>query len=141
MKPMRINLHNQTKEDSKEIKKILTSLFKTVEEKLSVEIIIVDNLMIQNLNKTYRNIDKATDVLSFPNDDEQIKSLGDIFISIEKAYEQALDLNHSFDREIGFLAVHGYLHLKGYDHHQDSDEAIMVKLQEEILEKANLKRS
>lgn len=138
---MRINLHNQTKEDSKEIKKILTSLFKTVEEKLSVEIIIVDNLMIQNLNKTYRNIDKATDVLSFPNDDEQIKSLGDIFISIEKAYEQALDLNHSFDREIGFLAVHGYLHLKGYDHHQDSDEAIMVKLQEEILEKANLKRS
>jgi probable rRNA maturation factor len=141
MKPMRINLHNQTKKDVKEIKKLLTSLFKTIDEKLSVEIIIVDNLMIQNLNKTYRNIDKATDVLSFPNDDEQIKSLGDIFISIEKAYEQALDLNHSFDREIGFLAVHGYLHLKGYDHHQDSDEAIMVKLQEEILEKANLKRS
>lgn len=138
---MRINLHNQTSQEIKEIKKLLLNLFKSIDNKLSMEIILVDNIMIKNLNKTYRNIDKITDVLSFPNDDKDIKSLGDVFISIEKAYEQSIDLNHSFDREIGFLAVHGYLHLKGYDHHHEDDEAIMVKLQEEILEKANLKRS
>jgi probable rRNA maturation factor len=141
MKPMRINLHNQTSQEIKEIKKLLLDLFKSIDDKLSMEIILVDNFMIKNLNKTYRNIDKITDVLSFPNDDKDIKSLGDVFISVEKAYEQSIDLNHSFDREIGFLAVHGYLHLKGYDHHHEEDEAIMVKLQEEILEKANLKRS
>jgi len=138
---MKVNLHNQTTQDIKEIKKLLLNIFKNVSDKMSMEIILVDNEIIKHLNKTYRNIDNPTDVLSFPNDDESIKSLGDVFISIDKAIEQAKELNHSFDREIGFLAVHGYLHLKGYDHHTDEEEKQMVLLQEEILSKANLLRS
>lgn len=93
------------------------------------------------MNLAYRKIDKPTDVLSFVNDDESDKSLGDIFISIEQAKKQAEDLGHSFEREIGFLAVHGYLHLKGYDHHTPHEEEAMTKMQEDILRKAKLERT
>ena len=105
-----------------------------------MQVIFVDNKQITDINKTYRNIDKPTDVISFPNDDEKDDSLGDIFISIDQAKIQALDYGHTLEREIGFLAVHGYLHLLGYDHHTEADEKEMFTLQEEILNKANLKR-
>ena len=67
--------------------------------------------------------------------------LGDVFICIDRALEQAEEYNHSVEREMGFLAVHGYLHLIGYDHMNPEDEKVMFTKQEEILAKANLKRN
>ncbi|MDY0295244.1 MAG: rRNA maturation RNase YbeY [Acholeplasmataceae bacterium] len=137
---MKTNLFNQTDTDLKEIKKIMRRIFKHVKEKLSMQIIFVTQEEIHRLNLTYRQMDKPTDVLSFVNDDENDKSLGDVFISIEQARKQADELGHSFEREIGFLAVHGYLHLKGYDHHTKEEEKAMVTMQEMILTKAKLER-
>lgn len=141
MKLMKTNLFNQTDIDLKEIKKIMRRIFKHVKEKMSMQIIFVTQEEIHRLNLAYRKIDKPTDVLSFVNDDIEDKSLGDIFISIEQAQKQAQDLGHSFEREIGFLAVHGYLHLKGYDHHTPHEEEAMTKMQEDILRKAKLERT
>jgi probable rRNA maturation factor len=137
---MKINIHNQTDQSIKEVKQILNKLFKVVDDPSSMEIILVTQEMIHQMNLKFRDIDRPTDVLSFVNDDEDIKSLGDIFISLEQARKQALDYDHSFEREVGFLAVHGYLHLKGYDHHSQDEENEMIKAQEEILNKADLKR-
>ena len=72
---------------------------------------------------------------------EAIDELGDVFICIDRAIEQATEYNHSIEREMGFLAVHGYLHLIGYDHMTEEDEKIMFKKQDEILNKAKLKRN
>lgn len=101
-------------------------------------IIIVDNEYIHKLNKEYRGIDRPTDVISFALEDfEDIKSdirvLGDIYISIDKVYEQAKEYGHSNLREICFLMIHGFLHLLGYDHMEATDEKIMFAKQEEIL--------
>ncbi|PKK94157.1 MAG: rRNA maturation RNase YbeY [Tenericutes bacterium HGW-Tenericutes-6] len=137
---MKVNLHNQTEEMIKPLQKIIKSIFKHVKEKKSMEVVFVSQDDIKHMNRTYRDIDKPTDVLSFPNEDDDIKSLGDIFISIEQAKKQAIDYGHSFEREIGFLAVHGYLHLKGYDHHTEEEEKIMTTMQEAILKKAKLER-
>lgn len=138
---MKINIHNQTQEDIKDVVKLLKKVFRPIREKLSMEIIFVTQEIIHEMNRNFRQIDRPTDVLSFVNDDESIKSLGDIFISLEQAHLQAKDLGHSFEREVGFLAVHGYLHLKGYDHHSPDEEKEMIEMQEYILNKANLKRS
>ncbi|AUD64999.1 rRNA maturation RNase YbeY [Tenericutes bacterium MZ-XQ] len=138
---MKINIHNQTQEDIKDVVKLLKKVFRPIKEKLSMEIIFVTQEIIHEMNRNFRQIDRPTDVLSFVNDDESIKSLGDIFISLEQAHLQAKDLGHSFEREVGFLAVHGYLHLKGYDHHSPDEEKEMIEMQEYILNKANLKRS
>lgn len=137
---MKVNLHNQTDVEIKPIKKIIHTIFKRVKEKKSMEIVFMTQSQIHEMNKTYRNMDKPTDVLSFPNEDEDIKSLGDVCISIEQAEKQAKDYGHSFEREIGFLAVHGYLHLKGYDHHTEDEEKTMTEMQERILKKAKLER-
>lgn len=138
---MRINIFNQTNEETRKIKKLLKKVFKPIEEDKSMQIILVTQDEIHEMNKKYRDIDRPTDVLSFPNDDESDTSIGDIFISIEQAHKQALDYEHSFEREIGFLSVHGYLHLKGYDHHTKVDEKIMMEEQERILKLANLERN
>jgi len=137
---MKIKIFNQTEEKIGQIKRLLKKVFKNVDENQHIQIIFVTSSSICELNKTYRNIDKPTDVLSFPNDDELDDTLGDIFISIEQARLQADEYGHSFDREIAFLAVHGYLHLKGYDHHNDEDEKKMIVEQEKILALANLER-
>lgn len=138
---MIISLHNQTKEDIKEIRSLLRSIFTPIkDQKKNMQIIVVDQKTIHDMNKTYRNIDRPTDVLSFINDDPEDDSLGDIFISIEQARVQASDYGHSFEREIGFLAVHGYLHLLGYDHHTEEEEKIMIAEQERILKNAHLER-
>ena len=138
---MKVNIHNQTNEDIKDVIKLVRKVFKPIKEKLSMEVVFITQDAIHEMNKNFRQIDRPTDVLSFINDDASIKSLGDIFISLEQAHLQAKDLGHSFEREVGFLAVHGYLHLKGYDHHTPEEEKEMTFMQEKILEKAKLKRS
>ncbi len=140
MRLVKINLHNQTSEDIKDIKKLLKKVFRPIKNKKNMQIIFVSQEEIKELNKNYRHIDKSTDVLSFPNDDETDTSIGDIFISIEQARLQAKDYGHSFEREIGFLAVHGYLHLLGFDHHTKPEEEFMTEAQEKILRKAKLER-
>lgn len=107
-----------------------------------VSVRFVDNEEIRKLNKQYRNIDKETDVLSFPmgedgnydiNRDTGAKILGDIVISMEKAVEQAQLYNHPLQREIGFLTVHSMLHLIGYDHEQGGMEEVRMREKEETV--------
>ncbi|MDO5393200.1 MAG: rRNA maturation RNase YbeY [Mycoplasmatota bacterium] len=106
-----------------------------------LNLIIVDNECIHNLNKLYRGIDRVTDVITFALEDEDSlvlpkevgRNLGDIYISIERAKEQASEYGHGLLRELSFLAVHGFYHLLGYDHMNPEDEAIMFKKQEEVL--------
>ena len=109
-------------------------------------IIIVDCDEIKNINKIYRGKDSVTDVISFALEDDttfiktDFRVLGDIYICLDKALEQSELYGHSFKREICFLAVHGLLHLLGYDHMNESDEKIMFELQERILEEYGIKR-
>ena len=109
-----------------------------------VSVTFVDNKYIHKINKKYRGIDRPTDVISFAFIDGQgnydkilsssgIVVLGDIYISIDKAKEQAKEYGHSLHRELSFLFVHGLLHLLGYDHMKEEDEKIMFRLQDEIL--------
>ena len=109
-----------------------------------VSVSIVDNRYIHKLNKKYRQIDRPTDVISFAfldnenNYDKILFSpgpvvLGDIYISLDKAKEQAEEYGHSLHRELSFLFIHGLLHLLGYDHMKIEDEKVMFQLQEEIL--------
>ena len=102
-----------------------------------VSVTFTDNESIRELNREYRDIDRATDVLSFPMDDEGDNSvLGDIVISLERAKEQAEEYGHSLSREISFLTVHSVLHLLGYDHETvEEDEKEMFAKQEDILNK------
>src|SRR5690554_2743439 len=109
MKPMKVNYFNQQAMDTAPYELILDKVFETIDETKSMQIIFVDNDTIQQMNQMYRQKNQPTDVLSFVNDEEQDDSLGDIFISIDKAQEQAKTYGHSLKREIGFLAVHGYL--------------------------------
>ena len=113
------------------INKYLTYAYKLLCNKkceLSISFVSLDE--IHELNLKYRNIDKPTDVLSFPGINE---SLGDIIISYEKAKEQADSLGHSFERELAFLVIHGFLHLLGFDHETKEDEEKMIALQKEII--------
>jgi probable rRNA maturation factor len=114
----------------------LSNLLK-LEENTEISITFVDNEEIQSLNKTYRNIDKATDVLSFPFDNSfnlPIHVLGDIVISTEKAVVQAEEYDNTLNREIGFLITHGMLHLLGYDHETEEQEKEMFGLQKQLLQ-------
>ena len=125
--------------------KLLDKIFKHL--KLSFEAIVsvalVDNKFIHELNRDYRKIDRPTDVISFAfldNEDREKEiasgvpvALGDIYISVDKAKEQAQEYKHSLEREMSFLFVHGILHLLGYDHMNEEDEKVMFKLQDEIL--------
>lgn len=144
---MKINFVNERDDDVSKYKKIIKKVFKRVKSKMFFNVIFVDNDMIQQINRDYRGIDRVTDVITFAlmeNPNEIMKGaeyeLGDVFICVERALEQAKDYGHSIEREIGFLSVHGYLHLIGYDHMSEEDEKVMFKLQEEILAKAKLER-
>ena len=147
---MEIDFFNETKEN-------LDEEFKTVHEvlvhglkKLKIDgaifnVIIVDNDYIHKLNKEYRNIDRETDVITFALEDDKtfnpdIRILGDVYISIDRVHSQSEEYGHSFIRELCFLAVHGMLHLLGYDHMTKEDEVVMFKLQEEILDEMGIKR-
>ena len=109
-------------------------------------VIFVDNKTIRDINREYRGIDRETDVISFAlEDNEDIKFefgrlLGDIYISVDKMKQQAIDYGHSELREMAFLTVHGLLHLLGYDHMTKEDEEVMFKEQELILDGCNIKR-
>ena len=115
-----------------------------------VSVSFVNNEQIHELNKKYRNVDRETDVLSFPlgengeydtNLDTGAKLLGDIVISVPKAMEQANLYNHSLQREIGFLTVHSMLHLLGYDHEKGGIEEVHMREKEEtVLTKIGLNR-
>ncbi|WP_248624789.1 rRNA maturation RNase YbeY [Enterococcus cecorum] len=121
-----------------------------------MSVTFMNNAEIRQINRDYRNKDQATDVISFALEDEGEgelaiifdeeeafdlpRNIGDIMISVERAKEQAEEYGHSFDRELGFLAVHGFLHLNGYDHMTPEDEKEMFTLQEDILTAYGLKR-
>ena len=136
------------KVDLETLKKVIDIALK--EEKVKnayFNIIFVDNNEIHKINKEYRNIDKETDVISFALEDDDtypdmgFRMLGDIYISVDRIKSQALDYGHSELREMCFLAVHGLLHLLGYDHTKSlEDEKIMFGKQDIILEKAGIKR-
>lgn len=144
-------LVNQTNEEIEETSVIQEVLNKALEiEKLDnvyFNVIIVDNDYIHELNRNYRNIDRETDVITFALEDEKdmilpvdIRVLGDIYISIDRARSQSLDYNHSLKRELAFLAVHGFYHLLGYDHMNPDDERVMFKKQEVVLDACEIKR-
>lgn len=129
----------------------LNKYVKYVVKKLKIEncefnIIIVDNEKIQMINREYRHIDRETDVISFAFEDnmdvcyKDFRLLGDIYISIDRCYSQALEYGHSREREICFLATHGILHLLGYDHIEKEDEEVMNSLQNELLDGYDIKR-
>ena len=121
------------------------------EGKAEVSVMFVDDDTIHQLNKQHRDIDRATDVLSFPlgengvydiNNDTGAKLLGDIVISIPHALDQADRYGHSLQREIGFLTVHSMLHLLGYDHVNGGIESVRMREKEEtVLTKLGLKRN
>ena len=114
-----------------------------------LSVTLTDNEGIRQMNAQYRNIDRATDVLSFPlyeageiPQDEEAVCLGDIVISLERANEQAIEYGHSFKREVAFLCVHSVLHLLGYDHELGiEEEKDMFARQEKILTKMKLTRA
>ena len=120
-------------------------------EDAEVSVSFVDNSEIRQLNKDFRNIDKSTDVLSFPlgengqydyNNETNAYLLGDIVISLETAEKQANIYGHSLEREIGFLTVHSMLHLLGYDHETSKLDARKMREKEEsVLEKLGVSRS
>lgn len=141
---------NETKEEIKELKEIEKLLnFALDYQKINnavFNIIIVDLNTIHEINKTYRDKDSATDVISFALEDDktfietEYRILGDIYICLDKAKSQAIEYGHSFLREFSFLTIHGLLHLLGYDHMNDKDEKIMFNLQEMILNEYGIKR-
>ena len=138
------------------VKKVLEQCFKEedmLDSKLYITITFTTPQNIKEINKKYRNIDKATDVLSFPmfEKDEletKIKNkdyvcedvLGDIIISIEKVQEQAEEYGHLPKREYAFLIAHSMLHLFGYDHMVDEERVVMEAKQKEIMEKVGIFR-
>ena len=144
-----MEIFNETKENINEEVKIVEKVLNHAMEKLNVDaifnVIMVDNNYIHKLNKDYRGVDRETDVITFALEDDktfnpEIRVLGDIYISVEKARSQAEEYTHSFIRELSFLAVHGFLHLLGYDHMKKEEEEVMFKLQEEILDEVGIKR-
>lgn len=119
-------------------KGVLTALeFEDAEGEIGIE--LANDELIHEVNREFRHVDRPTDVLSFPCcEGEQLASipdghLGDIMISVETAARQAEELDHSVEREILFLAVHGTLHILGYDHLEPEDELIMLKKQKDII--------
>ncbi len=115
-------------------------------DKVVFNVIIVNNDEIHSLNKEYRGVDRPTDVISFALEDDDTfipleeRVLGDIYISIDKAKEQASAYGHSLLRELCFLTIHGILHLLGYDHMNEEEEKEMFTLQERVLESYGIKR-
>ena len=138
------------------IKKVINKCFeeeKLLNSKLIITITLTTPEQIKQINKTHRNIDKETDVLSFPmyekNEiDTKIKKqdflyediLGDIIISIKKVQEQAEEYGHSFERELSYMLVHGFYHLMGYDHIEEKDKIIMREKEEKVLNELDIIR-
>ena len=114
-------------------------------ENVEFNVIFVDSNKIHEINKNYRGVDRVTDVISFALEDYKTieldhRVLGDIYICVEKAEEQAKEYGHSFLRELSFLTIHGLLHLLGYDHMEREEEKIMFQKQEDILNEFGIPR-
>ena len=140
---------DKNKEYEKVIERVLTKCFeeeKLQKTKLYITVTLTTKENIKKINKEYRNIDRATDVLSFPmfekdeleekiknRDFEHVDVLGDLVISIEKVKEQAEEYGHSFERELSYMLVHGFYHLMGYDHIEEEDRKKMRPKEEKIL--------
>lgn len=151
---MTFNFNNFDEQEQELVERVynIASEYLKVPDNMSINIIMVEPQTIQDLNKRFRHIDRVTDVLSFPmldNIDELQNeidielgdvNIGDIYICRKRAQEQAQEYGHSFSRELCFLAVHGFLHLLGYDHIIPEEEQEMFALQDEILKQANINR-
>lgn len=163
---MYIEMQDETGRVSKDmmvdIEKLVESAAKRIgKEDKEMAIIFVDNERIHQVNLEYRGMDRPTDVVSLeykPEDSISFEGMemdeadlaelmgefdayiGELYISVDRALEQAADYGHSFEREMGFLAVHGFLHINGYDHYTPEEEAEMFGLQEEILTAYGLTR-
>ncbi|PAD36506.1 MULTISPECIES: rRNA maturation RNase YbeY [Terribacillus] len=154
---MHIDFHDKTNSVTADYVDLIDRLIQyaadaeEITEEAEMSITFVDNTEIQIINRNYRQKDAPTDVISFAMQEEgegeqQIIGeeipivYGDIIISVDKAKEQAEEYEHSVERELGFLALHGFLHLLGYDHMNDADEKKMFGRQEEILNGFGLKR-
>ena len=123
-----------------------------IEEPSELSVTFLTNEEIHDINREWRGKDAPTDVISFAFDEmgeeemdfeldeDEPRLLGDLIISVERCREQAADYGHSFERELGFLAIHGFLHLLGYDHMTTEEEAVMTARQEEVLAHFELKR-
>jgi len=153
-----IDSHDETNELTEEQIKTVEDLLQfaaeveDVSQGAELSVTFVSNERIQEVNREYRDKDQPTDVISFALEEmgegemeiiggDQPRVLGDIIISIPRAREQAEEYGHSFMRELGFLSVHGLLHLLGYDHMTESEEKVMFTKQKEILNNYGLKRS
>lgn len=143
-----IEIFNETDKEIKELEDLKKVIDKAVEieniSNVEFNVIIVDNERIHEINREYRHIDRPTDVISFALEDDEsfpgmeTRVLGDIYISLDKVYEQSEAYGHSFFRELAFLTVHGLLHLLGYDHMEIEDEKEMFSRQELILNEAGI---
>ena len=138
------------------VEKVLKKCFEEeglIDSKLIMTITFTTPEEIRKINKKYRKIDRATDVLSFPmfekaELDEKIKNkdflyedvLGDVIISIDKVKEQAEEYGHSFERELSYMLVHGFYHLMGYDHIEEEDKKVMRPKEEKILSELKIVR-
>lgn len=134
------------------IKKVLEKCFEEEglnNKKLYVNVVLTNSKNIKEINKQHRNIDKETDVLSFPMYEKEELSnlklenediLGDMVISIEKVESQAKEYGHSFERELAYMVVHSFYHLLGYDHMESEEKKTMREKEENILNKLNIRR-
>lgn len=145
------NIYFEDRQDYIKVDELITQeLVKVIKTCLELEgldleteisVSFVNNEEIKILNRDFRGVDKETDVLSFPIDDDfqiGIILLGDIIISTQKAIEQAGEYGHSVQRELAYLTAHSMLHLMGYDHLKDSDKEIMRKKEKEIMKKLEI---
>lgn len=145
----------ENSDNIKTIKKVVQACFEEEELlncNLYLNVILTNPSNIREYNKKYRNIDKETDVLSFPmfekDEISELKKdslpgqevLGDIVISVQRVKEQAIEYNHSFERELAYMVVHGFYHIMGYDHIEEADKQVMRQKEEVILKKLNITR-
>ena len=126
------------------IEKVIKEVLDFENQSLDCEVSLsfVDNEEIKVLNRDYRNVDRETDVLSFPMDNDFFQMgpvlLGDIIISVEKALEQAEEFGHSLFREIAYLTAHSMFHLLGYDHMEDEEKTLMREKEKEVMKKLGI---
>ncbi|WP_414840256.1 rRNA maturation RNase YbeY [Carnobacterium sp. TMP28] len=158
---MEIDLFDETNKITVEQKEMVQAIldfsgdYLHLEKETELSVLFVDNEKIQEINREFRFKDQPTDVISFALEDEVEndlilnladfegvlpRNIGDIVISVDKAIEQADEYGHSLNRELGFLALHGFLHLNGYDHMEPNEEKEMFGLQKEILDAYGLQR-
>ena len=151
-----LNIEKGKEDWERIVEKVLKKCFEEeglIDSKLIMTITFTTPEEIRKINKKYRKIDKATDVLSFPmfekaELDEKIKNkdflyedvLGDVIISIDKVKEQAEEYGHNFERELSYMLVHGFYHLMGYDHIEEEDKKIMRPKEEKILNELKITR-